>query len=127
VQAAYDAAVASYRQTTLTAFQEVEDNLATLRILDREAGQQREAVTAANNALRLFTNLYTGGRDTYLQVITAQEFALTNQRNDVDIVRRRMEASIRLVKALGGGWNVASLPALEEHGLPKGAIVPLAH
>jgi NodT family efflux transporter outer membrane factor (OMF) lipoprotein len=126
VQAAYDAAVASYRQTTLTAFQEVEDNLAALRILDREARQQREAVTAAENALRLFNNLYVGGSGTYLQVITAQEFALTNQRNDVDILRRRMEASIRLVKALGGGWDVASLPALDEHGVPPGAIVPLA-
>lgn len=127
VQAAYDAAVASYRQTTLTAFQEVEDNLAALRILEREASQQREAVAAADNALRLFTNLYTGGRGTYLQVITAQEFALTNERNDVDIARRRMAASIRLVKALGGDWNVASLPALDVHGMPEGAIVPLAH
>jgi NodT family efflux transporter outer membrane factor (OMF) lipoprotein len=127
VQAAYEAAVATYRQTTLTAFQQVEDNLSALRILAREAQQQREAVTAADNALRIFTNLYVGGRDTYLQVITAQEFALTNQRNDVDIMRRRMEASIRLVKALGGDWNVGKLPALEEHGLPRGAIVPLAH
>jgi NodT family efflux transporter outer membrane factor (OMF) lipoprotein len=127
VQAAYDAAVASYRQTTLTAFQQVEDNLAALRILEREAQQQRDAVTAADNALRLTTNLYTGGTGTYLQVITAQEFALTNQRNDVDILRRRMEASISLVKALGGDWTVASLPALDQHGLPEGAFVPLAH
>jgi outer membrane protein TolC len=66
------------------------------------------------------------GSGTYLLVITAQEFALLNQRNDVDIVRRRMEASVRLVKAPGGDWNVANLPALEEHGLPRGAIVPLA-
>jgi NodT family efflux transporter outer membrane factor (OMF) lipoprotein len=127
VQAAYDAAVASYRQTTLTAFQQVEDNLSALRILEREAQQQREAVTAANNALRLITNLYTGGSGTYLQVITAQEFALANQSNDVDIRRRRMDASVSLVKALGGDWNVASLPTLDEHGLPKGAIVPLAN
>jgi NodT family efflux transporter outer membrane factor (OMF) lipoprotein len=126
VQAAYEAAVATYRQTTLTAFQQVEDNLAALRILARESQQQREAVAAAVNALRIFTNLYVGGRDTYLQVITAQEFALTNQRNDVDILRRRMEASIGLVKALGGDWNAADLPALDEHGLPRGAIVPLA-
>jgi NodT family efflux transporter outer membrane factor (OMF) lipoprotein len=125
VQAAYDAAVASYRQTTLTAFQQVEDNLAALRILALEAQQQREAVTAANNSLHIITNLYVGGEDAYLQVITAQTFALTNERNDVDILRRRMEASIRLVKALGGGWNVVSLPALDEHGLPRGAIVPL--
>ncbi len=126
VQAAYDAAVASYRQTTLTAFQQVEDNLAALRILEREAQQQREAVTAAENSLRIMNNLYTGGSGTYLQVITAQEFALANQRNDVDIHRRRIEASISLIKALGGDWNVASLPALDEHGLPEGAIVPLA-
>jgi NodT family efflux transporter outer membrane factor (OMF) lipoprotein len=125
VQAAYDASVASYRQTTLAAFQDVEDNLAALRILEREAQQQHDAVVAADNALRLFTERYAGGEDTYLNVITAQTFALTNQRNDVDVLRRRMEASLRLVKALGGGWNTADLPPLKEHGLPRGAIVPL--
>jgi NodT family efflux transporter outer membrane factor (OMF) lipoprotein len=126
VQAAYDAAVANYRQTTLSAFQDVEDNLAALRILAREAEQQREAVDAANNSLRIFNNLYVGGSDTYLQVITAQTFALTNESNQVNIQRRRMEASIRLVKALGGGWNAASLPTLQAHGVPAGAVVPLA-
>ncbi len=80
---------------------------------------------AAENALRLFTNRYVGGEDTYLQVITGQTAALANQRNDVDILRRRMEASIRLVKALGGGWGVSSLPKLTERGFPRGAIVPL--
>jgi NodT family efflux transporter outer membrane factor (OMF) lipoprotein len=124
-RAGYDAAVASYRQTTLTAFQQVEDNLAALRILRDEAQQQREAVDAAENALRLFTNRYVGGEDTYLQVITGQTAALANQRNDVDILRRRMEASVRLVKALGGGWDVSSLPKLTERGFPSGAIVPL--
>jgi NodT family efflux transporter outer membrane factor (OMF) lipoprotein len=124
-QASYEANVATYRQTTLTAFQQVEDNLAALNILAREALQQREAVVAANDSLRLFTNRYVGGEDTYLQVITAQTFALSNERNDVDILRRRMEAGILLVKALGGDWNVASLPKLDEHGFPKGAIVPL--
>jgi NodT family efflux transporter outer membrane factor (OMF) lipoprotein len=124
-RAAYDAAVASYRQTTLTAFQQVEDNLAALRILGNEAQQQREAVDAANNSLRLFTNRYVGGEDTYLNVITAQTFALTNERNDVDIMRRRMEASILLIKALGGGWDVVTLPSLKETGFPRGAIVPL--
>jgi NodT family efflux transporter outer membrane factor (OMF) lipoprotein len=124
-RAGYDAAVASYRQTTLTAFQQVEDNLAALRILRDEAQQQREAVDAAENALRLFTNRYVGGEDTYLQVITGQTAALANQRNDVDILRRRMEASIRLVKALGGGWDVSSLPKLTEIGFPRSAIVPL--
>jgi NodT family efflux transporter outer membrane factor (OMF) lipoprotein len=124
-RANYDAAVANYRQTTLTAFQQVEDNLAALRILAGEAQQQREAVDAANHSLGLFNNLYLGGEDTYLQVITAQTIALQNERNDVDIERRRMEASILLVKALGGGWQRASLPALEEHGIPRGAFVPL--
>jgi NodT family efflux transporter outer membrane factor (OMF) lipoprotein len=124
-RAGYDAAVASYRQTTLTAFQQVEDNLAALRILHDEAQQQREAVDAAENALRLFTNRYVGGEDTYLQVIAGQTAALANQRNDVDILRRRMEASVRLVKALGGGWDVSSLPKLTERGFPSGAIVPL--
>ncbi|MEA2738690.1 MAG: hypothetical protein QOH05_1997, partial [Acetobacteraceae bacterium] len=124
-RAGYDAAVASYRQTTLTAFQQVEDNLAALRILGDEAGQQREAVDSADNALRIFTNRYVGGEDTYLNVITAQTAALANQRNDVDILRRRMEASVLLVKALGGGWNAKDLPQLTQHGFPKGAIVPL--
>jgi NodT family efflux transporter outer membrane factor (OMF) lipoprotein len=124
-RAGYDAAVASYRQTTLTAFQQVEDNLVALRILHDEAQQQREAVDAADNSLRIFTNRYVGGEDAYLQVITAQTAALANQRNEVDILRRRMEASILLVKALGGGWNASSLPQLTERGLPRGGIVPL--
>jgi NodT family efflux transporter outer membrane factor (OMF) lipoprotein len=125
-RAAYDASVAYYRQTTLSAFQQVEDNLAALRILSDEARQQRAAVDAADNSLRLFTNLYLGGEDPYLQVIDAQTVALMNQRNDVDIQRRRMEAAILLVKALGGGWNAADLPKLVETGLPHGAIVPFA-
>jgi outer membrane protein TolC len=82
-------------------------------------------VASAENSLQLFTNRYVGGADTYLNVITAQTAALMNQRNDVDILRRRMEASVLLVKALGGGWNVSSLPQLTERGLPRGAIVPL--
>lgn len=124
-RANYDAGVASYRQTALTAFQQVEDNLAALRILGDEARQQREAVSAAEHSLQLFTNLYIGGEDNYLQVITAQTTALQNQRNDVDIRRRRVEASILLVKALGGGWQSGDLPTLIEHGIPPGAIVPL--
>jgi NodT family efflux transporter outer membrane factor (OMF) lipoprotein len=124
-RAGYDASVAFYRQTTLTAFQQVEDNLAALRILHDEAQQQHDAVEAADNSLRIFTNRYIGGEDTYLNVITAQTAALANQRNDVDILRRRMEASILLVKALGGGWDVSSLPKLTERGFPVDGIVPL--
>src|SRR2546425_6640222 len=100
--ASYDAMVASYRQATLTAFQQVEDNLAALRILEQEAEQQRRAVASAEQSLQLFTNRYKGGVDNYLQVITAQTVALMNQRNDIDILRRRMDASVLLVKALGG-------------------------
>ncbi|MGD0696316.1 MAG: efflux transporter outer membrane subunit [Terriglobia bacterium] len=107
---AYDVTVATYRETTLTAFQQVEDNLAALRILQQEAGQQAEAVASAQESLRLFTVRYKGGVDTYLQVITAQTIALANERNDVDVQRRRMDASVLLIKALGGGWNVAKLP-----------------
>jgi NodT family efflux transporter outer membrane factor (OMF) lipoprotein len=113
--AGYDAAVAGYREAALTAFQQVEDNLAALRILEEEAEQQKQAVADAQQSLELFTNRYTGGIDTYLQVITAQTTALSNERNDVDILRRRMDASVLLIKALGGGWNAASLPKLLDH------------
>ena len=107
----YDATVATYRQTTLAAFQQVEDNLAALRILGQEAEQQQHALDSAQESLRLFTNRYKGGVDTYLQVITAQTFVLTNGRNNVDIRRRRKDASVLLIKALGGGWNVTRLPS----------------
>ena len=108
----YDGTVASYRQTTLTAFQEVEDNLAALRILETEAQQQQQATSSAADTLQLFTNRYVGGVDNYLQVITAQTVLLTNQRNDIDIQRRRMDASVLLVKAIGGGWDTTQLPRL---------------
>jgi NodT family efflux transporter outer membrane factor (OMF) lipoprotein len=109
-RAAYDATVAGYRQTTLTAFQQVEGNLAALRILEQEAQQQRRAVESAQLSLQLFTNRYRGGVDNYLQVITAQTATLANQRTEIDILRRRMDASVLLVKGLGGGWDVAQLP-----------------
>jgi len=110
--AGYDAAVDAYRESTLTAFREVEDNLAALRILEHEGRQQRDAVASAQESVQLFTNRYQGGVDNYLQVITAQTIALTNQRNDIDIRRRRMDASVLLIKALGGGWSVANLPQI---------------
>jgi len=108
--AAYDATVAAYRQTTLTAFQQVEDNLAALRILEQEGAEQQRAVASAEESLQLFTNRYRGGVDNYLQVIIAQTTTLQNQRNDIDILRRRMDASVLLVKAIGGGWDVTELP-----------------
>jgi NodT family efflux transporter outer membrane factor (OMF) lipoprotein len=109
-RAAYDATVANYRQTTLTAFQQVEDNLAALRILAQEADEQRRAVESSQESLQLSTNRYEGGADSYLQVLTAQTVALSNERVEVDILRRRMDASVLLIKALGGGWDVSALP-----------------
>ena len=106
----YDATVAGYRETTLTALQQVEDNLAALRILDQEAQQQKDATASAQESLQVFTDRYIGGADPYLQVLTAQTIALQNERNDVDILRRRMDASVLLIKALGGGWNASQLP-----------------
>jgi len=110
----YDATVATYRQTALTAFQEVEDNLAALRVLMQEAEEQQRAVAAAQEFLQLATNRYKGGVDTYLQVVTAQTFALTNELNAVNILLRRMTASVLLIKALGGSWHVTDLPSLAD-------------
>jgi NodT family efflux transporter outer membrane factor (OMF) lipoprotein len=109
-RANYDATVATYRQTSLTAFQEVEDNVAALRILEHETQQQQQAVASSQESVQLFTNRYNGGVDTYLQVITAQTIELANERNDIDILRRRLEANVLLIKALGGGWDVSNLP-----------------
>ena len=111
-EANYDATVATYRQATLAAFQQVEDNLAALRILDTEAKQQRDAVLSSQNLLALSMSRYKGGVDTYLQVITSQTITLTNQQTEIDIMRRRMDASVLLVKALGGSWTTAQLPAV---------------
>jgi len=110
--ASFDETVASYRQTTLTAFQQVEDNLVALRVLQQEADHQHLATAAAESAEQIFNNRYVGGLDTYLQVVTAQTTALSNERNDIDIMRRQMDASVLLIKALGGGWNVSDLPKL---------------
>lgn len=111
-EASYDESVANYRQATLTALQQVEDNLAELRILQQEAAHQHEATQAAQSAEQIFNNRYVGGIGTYLEVVTAQTAALTNERNDIDIVRRQMDASVLLIKALGGGWDVGRLPKL---------------
>ena len=110
--AGYDAAVATYRETTLSAFQQVEDNLAALRVLENEEKQQRNAVASAEESLQIFINRYQGGVDNYLYVITAQTIALTNERNEIDIQRRRMDASVLLIKALGGGWQLSNMPTL---------------
>ena len=109
--ALFDRDSANYKQTVLTAFQQVEDNLVALRILQQEAAQQRSATASAQESERIFNNRYVGGIDTYLQVITAQTTALNNERNDIDILRRRMDATVLLVKVLGGGWDRSQLPS----------------
>jgi len=109
-QAAYDQSVANYRQTVLNAFQEVEDNLSALRILQNEAKTEEAAVAASQHSLDLSTNRYKGGVSNYLEVITAQNLALSDQRAAVDILRRRVVAAVLLVKALGGGWDASQLP-----------------
>jgi NodT family efflux transporter outer membrane factor (OMF) lipoprotein len=106
----YDATVANYRQTVLTSFGQVEDNLAALRILQTEAEQQHAATHSAEQTLDLFQTRYQGGVDTYLQVITSQTAALQNERNDIQIQLRRQQASVLLIKALGGGWSTQQLP-----------------
>ena len=98
--AAYDATVAAYRQTVLSAFQEVEDDLATLRYLAEEAVQQQDAVTAAQQALTLEIDRYKAGTDSYLNVITTQIIALNDQHTAITILQRRMSAAVDLVKAL---------------------------
>jgi NodT family efflux transporter outer membrane factor (OMF) lipoprotein len=118
-RAAYDESVANYRQTILTALQEVEDDLATLRILNDEAKSQEAAVAAAEHSLDLSTNRYKGGVVSYLEVTTAQSTALADERAAVDILRRRMTASVSLIKALGGGWNATSLPSVQIESRPS--------
>jgi len=108
--AQYDSNVATYRQTVLTAFQEVEDNLAALRILSRELEQQDAAVTSAQRTLTLANERYSSGIDSYLNVITAQTTLLANQRTAVNLRMQQMTASVELIKALGGSWNASQLP-----------------
>jgi NodT family efflux transporter outer membrane factor (OMF) lipoprotein len=110
-EAAYDATVAAYRQTVLSAFQEVEDDLASLRYLAEEAGQQQEAVVAATQSLSLENDRYKAGTDSYLNVITTQTILLTDQQNAITILQRRMSAAVDLIKALGGGWDASMLPS----------------
>ena len=108
--AEYDANVANYRQTVLTAFQEVEDNLAALRILSRELDEQNQAVAASQRALSVANERYKSGIDSYLNVITAQATLLNNQRTAVNLQTQQMTASVELIKAVGGGWNASELP-----------------
>jgi NodT family efflux transporter outer membrane factor (OMF) lipoprotein len=112
--AAYDQTVANYRQTVLTGFQQVEDNVAALRILEHEAQVQNTAVAAAEKYLSLANTRYTGGVTSYLEVTTAQSAALSDEVTAVNILGRRMVDAVTLVQALGGGWDRSSLPARPE-------------
>jgi len=112
--AAYDATVANYRQTVLTAFQQVEDNLAALRVLENEAQAEDDAVRAAQNSLDISTYQYKAGTVNYLTVITEQAILLQDQEQAVSILTRRMSASVLLIEALGGGWDVSKLPTVHE-------------
>jgi NodT family efflux transporter outer membrane factor (OMF) lipoprotein len=112
--AAYDANVAAYRQTVLTGFKEAEDNLAALRILEQEAAVQEEALQNARQSVALTTNQYKAGIVSYLNVVVVQAAALNNERAAVDLLNRRLAASVQLIKALGGGWNRTALPTADE-------------
>jgi len=107
--ATYDENVANYRQTVLMGFQDVEDNLAALRILEQEAAVQDEAVKSARESLTITLNQYRAGTANYLAVVVAQAIALSNERTALGILGRRLVASVALIKALGGGWNSNAL------------------
>jgi NodT family efflux transporter outer membrane factor (OMF) lipoprotein len=112
--AAYDGTVAFYRQTVLAGFQEVEDNLAALRILDEEAQMQEQAVNSAHESVTLTTNQYRAGIVNYLNVVTVQAIALTNERAAISISGQRLKAAVLLVKALGGGWSAPETPSVNQ-------------
>jgi NodT family efflux transporter outer membrane factor (OMF) lipoprotein len=118
-EAAYDANVANYRQTVLTAFQQVEDDVAALRVLSAEADVVDRAVTAAEQSLDISAVQYRGGLANYLQVITAQTSLLQNQGAAVDILTRRLVASVSLIQALGGGWDASQLPTASLTATPN--------
>jgi len=110
-RASYDALAATYRQTVLTAFAQVEDNLAALRILSQDIEQQDAAVAAAGRSLQEATVRYKAGLDPYLNVISAQTIYLSNQQTAVNFRMQQMVASVQLIKALGGGWDSVQLPS----------------
>ena len=113
-QAQYEQTVANYRQTALTAFQAVEDNLSTLRILAQEVAEEHAAIGSASRYLDLSLTRYRAGVDSYLNVITAQNTVLTARETEVQIQSRQMTASVALVMALGGGWDASQLPQVSQ-------------
>jgi NodT family efflux transporter outer membrane factor (OMF) lipoprotein len=115
-QATYDITAAAYRQTVLTAFQQVEDNLGALRVLEQEAAITDRAVASAKRSLEVSTAQYKEGTVAYLQVITVQTIALADEKTAVDLKTRRMAASVLLIQALGGGWDSSKLPSTQDVG-----------
>jgi NodT family efflux transporter outer membrane factor (OMF) lipoprotein len=113
-QATYDAAVANYRQTVLTDFQAVEDNLAALRILNQEVNEQQMAIDSSGQYLNLSTTRYKAGIDSYLNVLSAQTTLLTNRQAQVQMQLRQMTSSVLLIMALGGGWDQSQLPQIKD-------------
>ena len=116
-EASYDGIAATYRQTVLTALQQVEDNLSTLRVLEREAADLDQAVKSAERSVTVSTAQYKAGTTSYLQVITVQTIALADERSALDLKTRRMVARVLLIQALGGGWDESKLPTEKEVGL----------
>jgi len=115
-QASYDATAAGYRQTVLTAFQQVEDNLSALRVLEQESDVTDRAVGSAKRSLDVTTAQYKAGTVNYLSVITVQTIALADEKSAVDLKTRRMAASVQLIEALGGGWDSSRLPTTHDVG-----------
>jgi NodT family efflux transporter outer membrane factor (OMF) lipoprotein len=113
-QAEYDSLAATYRQTVLTAFQQVEDNLAALRVLERETGELNRAIEAAQRNLNVTSAQYKAGTTVYLQVIIAQTAVLQDQVSAIELLTRRMTASVSLIQALGGGWDTTKMPTIGE-------------
>ncbi|HVI55256.1 MAG TPA: efflux transporter outer membrane subunit [Luteibacter sp.] len=111
-EAKEDAAAADYRQTVLSAFQDVEDNLSSLRVLGNEATAQHRAVDAADRAAQLALTRYQAGATDYLEVVSTQSTALAQRRADVELSRRQLESDIRLIKAIGGGWHADAAQTL---------------
>ena len=123
-RAGYDANVASYRQTVLGAFQEVQDDLTGLSVLNEARDSQLQTVAAARRALDISTSRYSGGLVNYLDVVTAQQNLLADEQELASIQGQRLVTSVLLVKALGGGWDASSLAAVQVKARPKDIVTP---
>jgi multidrug efflux system outer membrane protein len=123
-QAGYDGNVASYRQTVLSAFQEVEDDVTGLSVLIQAQQSQQQAVDSARRALDISTSRYAGGLVSYLDVVTAQQNLLTGEQQLAVIQGQRLVTSVLLVKALGGGWDASSLAAAQVKPKLKDVVAP---